>query len=1691
VGTFLKKKPTYFPSFFCPRGRLFFMLCIVFANCLELEAQWGNEWINYNERYWKIPIAQSGVYRVSYESLLQSGVVSSSTNWSTLQLFAKGRQSYWSLHPGADGVMGAGDFIEFFAEANDAWLDSLIYTQPNHVPNPKHSLFNDTLMYFITVGSEQGLQTSALSSSNYLDYPLAEYGIFRSEMEFHSEYLIGKQDINGISLPWYEEAEGWFDQRFPMGASHVKNLPTPFVYTSTDAPWAVVTTRCASASLAAGFPNHHLQVGWGNPLNIEVDTTYYGYQLNAISFALPPLTMANGSLRLVHQSVNDLGVAADWHAVSYLAVDYPRTWQVNGTNPLEMSVNRIGNATGVRLDIPSLPSEGWRLFVKDNGMVFEIELFTDAAGVHAVVPFSANQQVQKVFFLPPNQWLSPSSVLPVTASGFFTNYAEQETDSAFLLITAPSLWNAALNYAAYRENNGMNVVMADAEELYLQYAGGVKKHPLALRRFCAQLLAEWNSPPSHLFIIGKSIHEARLSANALGARNSQEWYAQNVVPTWGWPCSDLAFTAGLNGTLHEPAIPTGRLAARNEQDVLDYLNKVVEHEAHEPALWQKNILHFGGGSVSFEQNLFRNYLQNYEAIAEDTSFAGKVYTFLKSTSDPIALNLSDSIRLLIDEGVGMMTFFGHASSTGFDQNLDSPQSYNNQGKYPFLVGNSCYTGNIHLQDGQSASENFVRVPERGVIGFIAKPDLGIPAYLDMFTSNLYRNLFKENYGESMGQCIKRAIQDFQQSGDFYRENTALTFGLHGDPAVGMFTWNKPDYLVSAEEISFFPETVTAQIDSFDVRIAVQNQGRATALPVSVELVRHYPNGVDSSYTHTLPSLYREEVVVFRLPIDPLQGAGWNSFDVFVDFPSSLVEEEDDFSNNAIYQKQLFVSSGDVVPIYPYPFAIVGQLPIVLKASTGLVLDLPQTYRIQVDTSYQFNSPLLQEFTTVSSGGLMEWTPSLNGQDSSVYYWRCSKDSIVAGDAWNWREASFQYINGETGWSQADFFQFKPNERSGLSFLEETSSRDFESFDAVLKCEVYGNANTPFEQLGTRYQIDLEVQDYSGFGTAPSLMMAIIDSVSLQAFRSNYAGQHPTNEFGNTLASANARQRAERYFIFQQNDNQQLSGLANALVSGVEEGQYLLLYTWQFATKSTWPLALQNAFSALGADQILNAPDSVPFIFFQKKGDVSSSQINVGSSKDAYLSFETVLLGSGEVGTERSVIIGPGTNWRKAEWLFGQVQNSDSIQLILSGINAQGLEIPLIYPSAYPASINPLSDVSGIEQFNRLKWNLRLADGVDISPAQLKRWSVHFDEVPELAWDPASQYFVNKDTLQEGEDFVFSMALRNVSNTDMDSVWVHYWAEGANGWRREVAWKKLAAAPAGAILLDTIRMSTEGMSGLHHFFAEANPILPGGITYHQLEYSHVNNTLQYPFWVELDALSPIMDVTFDGIHIMDGEIVSAEPTIVVVLDDENEFLLVDEMADTSLFRLYVTSPIGDLRTIPFEDGLLELIPAPNNKNKSKLVYTPRFTQDGMYMLRVQARDKSGNASGNTDYEIRFEVINKATISEVFNYPNPFSTSTRFVFTLTGSSPPDEMKIQILNMGGDIVREIMGSELGPLRIGRNLTEFAWDGRDEFGDLLANGVYVYRVFAQQNGVPLEIRDAGGGQFMKNGWGKMYIMR
>ncbi len=399
------------------------------------------------------------------------------------------------------------------------------------------------------------------------------------------------------------------------------------------------------------------------------------------------------------------------------------------------------------------------------------------------------------------------------------------------------------------------------------------------------------------------------------------------------------------------------------------------------------------------------------------------------------------------------------------------------------------------------------------------------------------------------------------------------------------------------------------------------------------------------------------------------------------------------------------------------------------------------------------------------------------------------------------------------------------------------------------------------------------------------------------------------------------------------------------------------------------------------------------------------------------------------------------------------------------------------------------DISSINAIDYpfLKLKLYTKDKNNYTPYQLKYWRVTYDPVPEGAIAP--NLFVSlRDSVEVGEPLDFRVAFKNISDVPFDSIKLKMVITNRNNVPYQIPLPKARPLPVN----DTIRfgsvINTTAFPGLNFVYLEANP------DNDQPEQHHFNNFAFRNLYVKPDSLNPLLDVTFDGAHILNRDIVSAKPDILVKLKDEAKWMILD---DTSLVTLQIRYPNGSLRRVYFNNDTLRFTPAgqaPNPDNTASMQYRPFFPVDGEYELIVNAKDRSANQAGNIEYRVAFQVYNKPMISNMLNYPNPFTTSTAFVFTITGSEVPQNLKIEIMTVTGKIVREITKDELGPLNIGRNITEFKWDGTDQFGQKLANGVYLYRVVTNLNGKSLDKYKAEGDKtdkYFNKGYGKMYLMR
>ena len=1651
---------------------LYLILGLYFAGLLSVEAQmnnglYGNEWIDYSRTYYKFGIWADGWYRIPAQALQNAGLAGRAAEGFRLQ--SRGQDVPLYVH----APTGTVEYIEFYGQRNRGELYENLYVRAAHHFNPQYSLISDTAVYYLSWAASGGGALITERSPNLSNlppaltsYPHEEVLVLNSTWNPGKTYAISGEQLRKSS---FDFGEGYGSA---LSTQHNVSIPSSRVVPGGQAE---LEYRFYSPAVI----NHVIEARVGGSL--VASTSFAGDSVLTLrhSFAASLLQSPSTSVQ-----VRGANGQTDWLYLSYAILRYNREFSFD--NALWRAFRLAASTQRQYLEITQFNGgTGQSIYLYDLQNRQRSQCFWDGTRVRVDLPPSA--QARDLVLVNTGN-ASAFGQVGGLQEVQFTNYQQQPADYLILshrrLRTSSQGGDPIFEYAVYRASTGYNPLIVDVEELYDQFGYGVHSHPLALRNFAQYVQSVWpaGGREPHIFLIGKG--RAYTAVRTLRTLD-------HLVPSFGSPPVDNLMFA-RNGE-DAPIFPVGRLAATSGEQVRTYLQKVQDLEAARNAPqtladrgWMKRILHLGGGSNQFEQNLIRNSLDGMKVLAQGPDYGANVESFFKSSAAPIQAAQSAYLDSLINSGVSMISFFGHSSANSFDFNLDYPERYTNYQRYPFIMALGCYGGTVY-EAAPGISERFIFEPRAGASVFLASVGAATLNALGQFGNQFYQNLSPRNYGKTGAQHVKESIAQLQ--GSFLYTLTmqmACQYMVyHGDPVLDLQAQPAPDYYINASLVSHEPAQVSSQLNEFELVLDIRNLGQALDTAFNVSVYRTMPNGQRNFVARErVAAPHHQRILRLSIPTEGNNGLGLNLFDIFIDSEDEVVEAPlpQAEQNNQVIAYPVMIISEDIMPVYPYEFAIVPNQGITLKASTGNALAPLQTYVVQIDTTAYFNSPVFRETRITQVGGLVEWTPSLTYLDSTVYYWRVSRDSLNPNQGYRWGQSSFVYLAGSfPGWNQSHFFQFKRDNFLNLE-LEEPGRR-FEYVSTVQELTLLsGFTPTVIHPERVASYLNGSLVDRCRCPNDAGVFVQVIDPSDLSFW--SLLGQQ--SRYGAVNCDASTNRRGYN-FLFRTAQSAPRQALEQFIRDTIPNGHFVLLYSLNNASPQLFSPGLVQVLQDQGAQHLqdwIQSQGQHPYAFFFRKGDSSfvHKQSVLGASPTSLVEISGLMPGNWSAGQVESTVIGPVRSWGSVHWRYREVEPNDALSLEVEGLDASG-QVSLLYTGLQSLD-TMLTGISAAQYpFLRLRW--RSADPTSRSASQLHYWRILAEPLPEAALRPDLFYAFNRDTIYEGQNLSVAILSQNISELDMDSMLIKFQIIG-----QPPVYQRHKPLVSGDTLRTTVAFPSLGLQGPQQLFVELNP------NSDQPERYHFNNLALIPFFVQRDRLNPLVDVTFDGRHILNGDLVSAKPEIVIQLSDENRFLPLNEPQDLRLILRHPSLAGGEMLLEPSNTDM-DFVPASSSeaaqgRNKARMTLRPNLPHDGRYTLQVGAKDRSGNNSGRLDYSVDFEVIRQSSISNMLNYPNPFTTSTQFVFTLTGSELPEMLRIQIFTVSGKLVREIEMEELGPLRIGLNRTAFAWDGTDQFGDRLANGVYLYRVIARKDGQDMNhFQNQQTDQFFKQGFGKMYLMR
>ncbi|MEM0940612.1 MAG: C25 family cysteine peptidase [Bacteroidota bacterium] len=1641
--------------------------------------QFGNEWINFDQTYFKFKVARNDFYRITREELLAAGFPVSSVPANRIQLFREGKEVAINVGINTANTI---EYLEFYGLRRDGSSDTPLYDSGNQ-PHTYYNLFSDSASYFLTykLVNENGKRMGFSSDRNTTGLAPEQYHLADTLTIFSNDYSGGVQLSHARTLSDYNRGEGWTGRAFSKGQSRT------FEYL-LEGP--IINARVVFETVLFGRNglDHNTNFSVGpNATNLtSIGNTQFSLRDSHFYTNMVPNSSIGNNGELFIQILEEgFPDASTRISVAYLRLVYGQ------------EINMFNHSNKVfTLDNVS-ERKGWLQIGTSNAP--EIRAFDVTDPFHVVqlntTPFSDRLEVVVSNVSVSNKILAVSSPASIGSISEIVIPAYNLNRKNYLIVTHPGLRGGQDQieaYQSYRESEAggnYSVQIANINELYDLFSFG-DPTPLAVSNFVR--FANASSPVQFVFIIGKG-----LTTNFNSYRGNQTTLN---IPTYGLPGTDALYVRGIGPDPEIPGIPIGRLTATEPPQVTAYLDKVKEMEALPfDDLFRKDFLQLSGGLTQSEINHFATIIQSLASIAEDDFVGGRTFNTGKETNATVEfINITDQVN----EGVGYITFFGHSSGSVADIEVGRPSDpsfgFSNKGKYPIFLVNGCDAGGIFTTGPLTYGEDWVLAPNLGAINFIAHTDIALSSTLRKWSNLFYTIGFTDDnfIGKSVGEVMVEASRQYwerdQSDGDLTQIQQTQ---LQGDPAYRIFGADFPDYEVNQNSITpkaLEGNEILSSQDSFTLEIVIRNFGRSVSDSLMVQVNRTLPDGDQETYLDKFIRPLRQDTLFFTIPFDPLlRNEGLNVFSVFLD---PLNEQQELNENNNTSTIELAVFSGNTFNLFPIENGIINLNEVEFLWQSSSLLENSRSYDLEFDTRPDFNGTNKRSFTVDGEVLLKESFDfsSLSLSDTSVIYWRTRFANPGPEESDRWVENSFTLINHSgNGWGQYAATQFETGNVSGIIYNEDTDRWEFQSSTTPIDFFTFGADNDALSIEDLKVMVDGVNLLITSFTEE---ITCINNTFNIVVFdKETGAPYYPILiPVQDVLSTAVCGRRPQRIYQFRdsllKSLDSRLDGISfTSVVNAMRQGDQVVMFNIGNVNFSEWEPEVITLMNSLGisTSTISSLVDGQPVILFGRKGgEPGSATIVTGNGSLDPITEQSAALSdnviasftSGKINTTR---IGPANTWESLDYHLTE-EIDDTFTLELSGVASNG-QVDVLFTRTWAetlaiGSIDP-------NQYPQLELSFSFSDETDETPPQLSYWQVNYSLPAEGMLLPGNKEEI---TLFEGEEISKSFNLINISKEDFaDSLSVMATLVNQNTGNISETSFKIPPPVSGDTTVFDVAFKSFNMTGFNSIVVE--------VSANENEVYDLNNRLTLSNGVEVkaDETNPIIDVTFDGFHILDGDIVSPNPVISVRMRDDSPFLFKE---DTVGFNLSLKLPgeTSQFQRINFSDSRLEYFPASESQD-FEIEFRPGPLEDGMHGLRILAEDESSNAIKEIDdpYEINFEVINESAVTHFYPYPNPFSTSCRFVFTLTGSEIPDQLKIQIMTVSGRVVREITQYEIGPIRIGNNITSYAWDGRDEYGDQLANGVYFYKVFLKSNQEDLSHRTTSADKAFKNGFGKLYILR
>ncbi len=1539
-------------------------------------------WIDYSKTYYKLALIKDGIYRITYNDLISYGIVPSTINPKTIKIFRKGNQLPLFVSGEDDLVFNENDYIEFWCEKNYGAGNYRDIVQQGQDYINYMDRYSDTSMVWLTFGGDNGNRIQISSNNISVTSDTIKNHLSRQHFESDIRLWYHSPDDARTQLPFWQEHKvfTWLILG-NSGSQDITFNASDFIPNTNVKTYARLISNSGDITL-----NTH-KYGSGLNSTTPQDTIVYNYRqtVNFISlFNSNQLLEGSNTFRLfgMPSSASFHRSLVDWVDIEYLKMNKADNDSITIIIPESVSLDFRN------IQITNINTPDSLIVIYKIGR--ESKKITNFIHTNDILIFSDSVNAGDKFFVTKqSNTLTPS----FRYSSSFANLRDITKGADYLIITHKSLSQSTQEYQNFISNNySARVERIFVEDIYDEFSFG-QNWADAIKYFLIYTKNNWVSPaPSYLNLIGDANYDYKNVWNPAPTPRKK-----NLVPSYGFPVSDIWYVTWDSSNTNIPQMYVGRIPANNDDEVRNYLNKHQNYLIRRLDDWNKRYILFSGGDptkVSELQQiknsndlLMNNYLR-------PNPVGGNVVHFYKTINPstnfgPYEL---DQIQNSIDSSGLFISYIGHSGTRTWDNGVTEVEDIKNtfQDRYPLISDFGCSTGKFAEPDVDAFGELFVSESVNGqAIGYLGNSSLGYFSTSLRFPELFYKKLLIDSVTTISKAHVLAKIDQFNYNG-YNDVNKVFNYCniLFADPVLKFSLPIKPNFVINSASI-LIPEQVSDQNDSVAVKIKINNWGKVIVDSLVFIVTNTHNNLNTFSDTMKIQAPQYEDLITLYIKLNKIIGA--HKISVQLD-PNNQIDEiyEDDNYQELNY----FVFSSAIRPIEIEKYYATRLDTISFLNPSFSITGSPNDFVFSISDNKNFISPNDYNIgfdTLLSKVSLTSLLPNTR-------YWYRTKLNIPDSE---WSPSySFKNIGNKFAWFIDKDYKITDVNLNNIEFDSSDVSWKLSKVLNQVKIISAGSNDGKFASILYNNQEKLPNTFFWGIATAE------IDTTDYSPYNI-------------------------KYFAYPNTITQNSDSLIN-YINSLSTGKMLAITICDDAAQTVLGFGngtpVRRAIETMGSYFIDSVRYRESWCILGVKGAPIGSVPE--SYKKLFEGFATVDSSKLSVSIEGSLtfpIIGKSSNWQNIV-LSDSVPAGASLELLPIGVKSTGESDTLDVLNI----INNTASLTGINTtiYPEIKINAKFrANELNETPL-LKSIGVNFIPPPELAIN-YQVVAVDNDTIPAGGNINLSFWVYNVGEANADSFNVKVDVVNQNNTSSTIFNEMVTSLAANSRRKFDISYQPTGSDNEKRFIINIDP--ENKIN----EYFEDNNFFTKSFFVKPDFVSPVVKIMFDDNEVIDGDYVSNNPDIKIMLSDDSPV----PITDPNLVKVYLNVE---------EVNRQELIDSTFSINQT-ISYRPNL-EDGDYLLSVIAKDNNGNADTS---EVYFVVSSETKLMEVYNYPNPFANETYFTFRL--SQIPEEVKIRIYTIAGRMIKEIVkkSSELN-----YDLNKIFWNGRDEDGDVIANGTYLYKM-------------------------------